>query len=192
LPSRTRCTRPVGRGVGRHRCWWRKIAGAPRGKAGGLARRGLPPTATQGWKTRRAGPMGPSLLTSLALVPAAGTPDLRPPRTTRWRSAIGIHGEPGRRREKLAPRVDDMAEVARRPDRRGSRGWTRGDKRPRVRQMAMGGSPVDRALCRLQTAWPRSSVARGISIGRSPGRQLHHEPRRWPASRSPCSGSTMS
>ena len=49
------------------------------------------------------------------IVPAAGTPTFEIG-DDEVEIGIGIHGEPGRRREKLAP-VDDIAEIAGHADR---------------------------------------------------------------------------
>ena len=77
---------------------------------------------------------------------------------------IGIHGEPGRRREKLAP-VDEMAEWLVVADRRRTSGLERGDT-VLAFVNGMGGTP----LIELYVAF--NSVAKilggqGISIGRS-------------------------
>ena len=87
-----------------------KIAGAHAEAGGSLA----DVAATAIKVNARARSMGLALTS--CIVPAAGTPtfDLG---DDEIEVGIGIHGEPGRRREKLAP-VDDMAGVACRPDRR--------------------------------------------------------------------------
>ena len=97
------------------------------------------------------------------VVPAAGTPtfDLADDEVE---VGIGIHGEPGRRREKLAP-VDDMAEWLARPDR----------VRPRARSAATRSSRSSTGWAARRsssctspsTASPGSSAAQGIAIGRS-------------------------
>ena len=97
------------------------------------------------------------------IVPAAGTPTFDLP-DDEVEVGIGIHGEPGRRREKLAP-VDDMASGWSTPivadlgltraattSSRSSTAWA-------ARRSSSSTSPT--------TAWPRSSAAQGISIGRS-------------------------
>ena len=96
------------------------------------------------------------------VVPAAGTPtfDLGDDEVE---VGIGIHGEPGRRREKLAP-VDDMAEWLVSPIV-SDLGLSRGDT-VLAFVNGMGGTP----LIELYVAF--NSVARilggqGISIGRS-------------------------
>ena len=120
----------------------------------------------------------------------------RPPARRRSTSAddemeigIGIHGEPGRRREKLAP-VDDIAGDARRPDRRPTSGCERGDS-VLAFVNGMGGTP----LIELYIAY--NSVAKildgqGIAIGRSASSGTTSRASRWPASRSRSCASTMS
>ena len=39
---------------------------------------------------------------SSCIVPAAGTTDIQRSATTKWKLGVGIHGEPGRRRARLA------------------------------------------------------------------------------------------
>jgi dihydroxyacetone kinase-like protein len=102
------------------------------------------------------------LALSSCVVPAAGTPtfDLPPDEVE---VGIGIHGEPGRRREKLAP-VDDMAEWLVSPVV-SDLGLSRGDN-VLAFVNGMGGSP----LIELYVAF--NSVAKilrgqGISIARS-------------------------
>ena len=102
------------------------------------------------------------LALSSCIVPAAGTPtfDLGDDEVE---VGIGIHGEPGRRREKLAP-VDDMAEWLVSPIV-SDLGLTRGDN-VLAFVNGMGGTP----LIELYIAF--NSVARilggqGITIGRS-------------------------
>ena len=96
------------------------------------------------------------------IVPAAGTPTFAIG-DDEVEVGIGIHGEPGRRREKLAP-VDDMAEWLVSPIV-SDLGLTRGDK-VLAFVNGMGGTP----LIELYIAF--NSVAKilggqGISIGRS-------------------------
>jgi len=96
------------------------------------------------------------------IVPAAGTPTFALG-DDEVEVGIGIHGEPGRRREKLAP-VDDMAEWLVSPIV-SDLGLTRGDK-VLAFVNGMGGTP----LIELYIAF--NSVAKilggqGISIGRS-------------------------
>ena len=96
------------------------------------------------------------------IVPAAGTPTFALG-DDEVEVGIGIHGEPGRRREKLAP-VDDMAEWLVSPIV-SDLGLTRGD-RVLAFVNGMGGTP----LIELYIAF--NSVAKilggqGISIGRS-------------------------
>jgi dihydroxyacetone kinase-like protein len=102
------------------------------------------------------------LALSSCIVPAAGTPtfDLGPDEVE---VGIGIHGEPGRRREKLAP-IDDMAEWLVSPIV-SDLGLSRGD-RVLAFVNGMGGTP----LIELYVAF--NSVSRilgghGILIGRS-------------------------
>ena len=96
------------------------------------------------------------------IVPAAGTPTFELG-DDEVEVGIGIHGEPGRRREKLAP-VDDMAEWLVSPIV-ADLGLTRGD-RVLAFVNGMGGTP----LIELYVAF--NSVAKilggqGITIGRS-------------------------
>jgi dihydroxyacetone kinase-like protein len=102
------------------------------------------------------------LALSSCIVPAAGTPTFTLG-DDEVEVGIGIHGEPGRRREKLAP-VDDMAEWLVSPIV-SDLGLTRGDN-VLAFVNGMGGTP----LIELYIAF--NSVARilggqGISIGRS-------------------------
>jgi dihydroxyacetone kinase-like protein len=104
--------------------------------------------------------MGLALTT--CIVPAAGTPTFELG-DDEVEVGIGIHGEPGRRREKLAP-VDDMAEWLVSPIV-SDLGLTRGDK-VLAFVNGMGGTP----LIELYIAF--NSVAKilggqGITIGRS-------------------------
>ena len=83
---------------------------------------------------------------------------------------VGIHGEPGRSREKLAT-ADEITEMLATPDPRRPAVRERG-QRPRVRQRPRR-HPARRALRRLQQA--RADV-RGTRREHhaQPGRQLHH------------------
>jgi dihydroxyacetone kinase-like protein len=133
-----------------------KIAGA-KAEAGG-SRAEVTATAVKVNSQGRS--MGLAL--SSCIVPAAGTPtfDLGPDEVE---VGIGIHGEPGRRREKLAP-VDDMAEWLVSPIV-SDLGLSRGDN-VLAFVNGMGGTP----LIELYVAF--NSVARilggrGIAIGRS-------------------------
>ena len=142
-----------------------KIAGAHAEAGGSLA--DVTATAT---KVNAQGRSMGLALTS-CVVPAAGTPTFDLP-DDEVEVGIGIHGEPGRRREKLAP-VDDMAEWLVSPIV-SDLGLARGDS-VLAFVNGMGGSP----LIELFVAF--NSVARilggqGIAIGRSPGGQLHHQP----------------
>ena len=133
-----------------------KIAGAHAEAGGSLAE----VTATAVKVNAGARSMGLALTS--CIVPAAGTPtfDLG---ADEVEVGIGIHGEPGRRREKLAP-VDEMADWLVEPIV-SDLGLSRGD-RVLAFVNGMGGTP----LIELYIAF--NSVARilegkGISIGRS-------------------------
>ncbi|MEW5991832.1 MAG: dihydroxyacetone kinase subunit DhaK [Chloroflexota bacterium] len=133
-----------------------KIAGAKAEAGGSLAE--VTATAV---KVNAAGRSMGLALTS-CIVPAAGTPtfELGPDEVE---VGIGIHGEPGRRREKLAP-VDDMAEWLVSPIV-SDLGLSRGDA-VLAFVNGMGGTP----LIELYAAF--NSVSRilggqGISIARS-------------------------
>jgi dihydroxyacetone kinase-like protein len=133
-----------------------KIAGAHAESGGTLAE----VTATAVKVNAQGRSMGLAL--SSCIVPAAGTPtfDLG---ADEVEVGIGIHGEPGRRREKLAP-VDDMAEWLVSPIV-SDLGLSRGDN-VLAFVNGMGGTP----LIELYIAF--NSVAkilggRGIRIGRS-------------------------
>jgi dihydroxyacetone kinase-like protein len=133
-----------------------KIAGAHAEAGGSLA--DVAGTATKVNAQGRS--MGLAL--SSCIVPAAGTPTFDLP-DDEVEVGIGIHGEPGRRREKLAT-VDDMAEWLVSPIV-SDLGLSRGDT-VLAFVNGMGGSP----LIELYVAF--NSVARildgqGISIGRS-------------------------
>jgi dihydroxyacetone kinase-like protein len=133
-----------------------KIAGAHAEAGGSLAE--VAATAT---KVNAQGRSMGLALTS-CVVPAAGTPTFDLP-DDEVEVGIGIHGEPGRRREKLAP-VDDMAEWLVGPIV-SDLGLTRGDN-VLAFVNGMGGSP----LIELYVAY--NSVAKilgdkGISVGRS-------------------------
>jgi dihydroxyacetone kinase-like protein len=133
-----------------------KIAGA-KAEAGGARAEVTAPAGNVKSQGRSMG-----LALSSCIVPAAGTPtfDLGPDEVE---VGIGIHGEPGRRREKLAP-VDDMAEWLVSPIV-SDLGLSRGDN-VLAFVNGMGGTP----LIELYVAF--NSVARilggrGIAIGRS-------------------------
>ena len=133
-----------------------KIAGAHAEAGGSLA--DVAATAT---KVNAQGRSMGLALTS-CVVPAAGTPTFSLP-DDEVEVGIGIHGEPGRRREKLAP-VDDMAEWLVTPIV-SDLGLARGDS-VLAFVNGMGGTP----LIELYVAF--NSVARmlrdkGISIDRS-------------------------
>jgi len=133
-----------------------KIAGAHAEAGGTLAE--VAATATKVNAQGRS--MGLAL--SSCVVPAAGTPTFDLP-DDEVEVGIGIHGEPGRRREKVAP-VDDMAEWLVSPIV-SDLGLSRGDT-VLAFVNGMGGSP----LIELYVAF--NSVARilggqGIAIGRS-------------------------
>jgi len=133
-----------------------KIAGA-HAEAGGS----LSDVASTAAKVNEQGRSMGLALTS-CVVPAAGTPTFDLP-DDEVEVGIGIHGEPGRRREKLAP-VDDMAEWLVGPIV-SDLGLTRGDS-VLAFVNGMGGTP----LIELYVAF--DSVSRilggqGIAIGRS-------------------------
>ncbi|MGK2849506.1 MAG: dihydroxyacetone kinase subunit DhaK [Candidatus Limnocylindrales bacterium] len=133
-----------------------KIAGAHAEAGGSLA--DVTATAT---KVNAQGKSMGLALTS-CVVPAAGTPTFDLP-DDEVEVGIGIHGEPGRRREKLAP-VDDMAEWLLTPII-SDLGLARGES-VLAFVNGMGGTP----LIELYIAF--NSVAKilggqGISIGRS-------------------------
>ena len=133
-----------------------KIAGAHAEAGASLAQ--VAATATKVNDQGRS--MGLAL--SSCVVPAAGTPTFDLP-DDEVEVGIGIHGEPGRRREKLAP-VDDMAEWLVSPIV-SDLGLSRGDT-VLAFVNGMGGTP----LIELYVAF--NSVAKilggqGIAIGRS-------------------------
>src|SRR5258707_2109503 len=133
-----------------------KIAGAAAEAGGSLA----DVTATAARVNARGRSMGLALTS--CIVPAAGTPTFELG-DDEVEVGIGIHGEPGRRREKLAP-VDEMAEWLVSPIV-SDLGLGRGDS-VLAFVNGMGGTP----LIELYVAF--NSVARilggkGISIGRS-------------------------
>ena len=143
-----------------------KIAGAHAEAGGSLA--DVAATAT---KVNGQGRSMGLALTS-CIVPAAGTPTFEIG-DDEVEVGIGIHGEPGRRREKLAP-IDDMAEWLVIADRVRPRAEER-RHRPRVRQRD-GRHAAHRALRRVQQRQqdPRRP---GHQDRPEPRRQLHHEPR---------------
>jgi dihydroxyacetone kinase-like protein len=133
-----------------------KIAGAQAEEGASLA----DVTATAQKVNDQGRSMGLALTS--CVVPAAGTPTFELG-DDEVEVGIGIHGEPGRRREKLAP-VDDMAEWLVSPIV-SDLGLSRGDK-VLAFVNGMGGTP----LIELYVAF--NSVSRilggqGISIGRS-------------------------
>ena len=122
------------------------------------------------------------------IVPAAGTPTFELG-DDEIEIGIGIHGEPGRRREKLAPGRRHRRDGS---SSRSSRdlGLERGDS-VLAFVNGMGGTP----LIELYVAF--NSVAKildeqGISIGRSASSATTSRASRWPASRSRSCGSTTS
>ncbi len=94
---------------------------------------------------------------------------------------IGIHGEPGRRRETLGTAHEIVAEMVEailgtcspQPERACSRSST-----------GMGGRPQLELLPALQRARAAAAPSAGLEIGAQPRRQLHHLASRWPARRS--------
>ena len=142
-----------------------KIAGAHAEAGGSLAE--VTATAT---KVNDQGRSMGLALTS-CVVPAAGTPTFELG-DDEVEVGIGIHGEPGRRREKLAP-VDDMAEWLVSPIV-SDLGLSRGDNRPRVRQRH-GRHAAHRAVRRVQQRQP--DPGRPGHLDRALARrELHHEP----------------
>ena len=142
-----------------------KIAGAKAEAGGSLAE----VTATAVKVNANARSMGMALTS--CIVPAAGTPTFDLP-DDEMEIGIGIHGEPGRRREKLAP-VDDIARMLVEPIV-SDLGLERGEQ-VLAFVNGMGGTP----LIELYLAY--NSVAKildeqGIGIGRSLVGQLHHQP----------------
>ncbi len=142
-----------------------KIAGAHAEAGGSLA--DVAATATKVNDQVRS--MGMALTS--CIVPAAGTPTFDLP-DDEIEIGIGIHGEPGRRREKIAP-VKDITRRVAGPDRRGPRAWL-GRERPRLRQRH-GRHAAHRALHRVRR---RREPARGPRDHHHPlaRGELHHEP----------------
>ena len=133
-------------------------------KMAGAAAEAGAPLATVAEVARRVNAAGRSMGLALTscVVPAAGTPTFDLP-DDEVEVGIGIHGEPGRRREKLSP-VDDMAEWLVRPIV-ADLGLARGETVLALVN-GMGGTP----LIELYVAF--RSVTRilddlGIGVGRS-------------------------
>ena len=84
--------------------------------------------------------------------------------TTRWRSAIGIHGEPGRERRKLAT-ADEITEMLATPII-DDLPFKSGD-RVLAFVNGMGGTPLHRAVRRSTASSPRSSTGEACTIARS-------------------------
>ena len=158
-----------------------KIAGA-RAESGGSLREVTDVAVKVNANARSMG----MALTS-CIVPAAGTPTFALG-DDEIEIGIGIHGEPGRRREKLAP-VDEIAAMLARPDRLRPRPRL-GRQRPRLRQRD-GRHAAHRAVHRLQQRL-RLPRRRGASRSVAASSGATSRASRWPASRSPCSGSTPS
>ena len=106
------------------------------------------------------------------IVPAAGTPTFELA-DDEVEVGIGIHGEPGRRREKLAP-VDEMAEWLVSPIV-SDLGLQRGDT-VLAFVNGMGGTPLIELYVRLQQRHQDPRRA-GHHDRPEPRRELHHEPR---------------
>ncbi len=143
-----------------------KIAGAKAEAGGTLAE--VTEIATRVNANSRS--MGMALTS--CIVPAAGTPtfEIGPDEVE---IGIGIHGEPGRRREKLGP-VDELAATLVEPILSRSAVQPRRPGR-RLRQRD-GWDAAHRAVHRLQQRGP--DPRRSRRDGRpKPGRELHHEPR---------------
>ena len=142
-----------------------KIAGAKAETGASLA----DVTATAVKVNANARSMGMAL--SSCIVPAAGTPTFDLP-DGEMEIGVGIHGEPGRRREKLAP-ADDIARMLARPDHRRPRSRA-GRAGPRLRERD-GRHAAHRALPRLQQRRedPRRARDRHRPVARG---ELHHQP----------------
>jgi dihydroxyacetone kinase-like protein len=133
-----------------------KIAGAHAEAGGSLA----DVTATAVKVNARGRSMGLAL--SSCIVPAAGTPTFELG-DDEVEVGIGIHGEPGRRREKLAP-VDDMAEWLVSPIV-SDLGLDRGDS-VLAFVNGMGGTPLIELYVAFNSV-TKILAGKGISIGRS-------------------------
>ena len=143
-----------------------KIAGA-RAESGGSLARGHRRAVKVNANARSMG----MALTS-CIVPAAGTPTFELA-DDEIEIGIGIHGEPGRRREKLAP-VDEIAEMLLVPIV-SDLGLGAGDT-VLAFVNGMGGTPLIELYVAYNSVYdyPR----RAGHLGRSqPRRELHHEPR---------------
>ena len=133
-----------------------KIAGAQAEEGASLA----DVTATAQKVNDQGRSMGLALTS--CVVPAAGTPTFELG-DDEVEVGIGIHGEPGRRREKLAP-VDDMAEWLVSPIV-SDLGLSRGDK-VLAFVNGMGGTPLIELYVAFNSV-NRILAGQGISIGRS-------------------------
>jgi len=133
-------------------------------KMAGAAAEAGAPLATVAEVARRVNAAGRSMGLALTscVVPAAGTPTFDLP-DDEVEVGIGIHGEPGRRREKLSP-VDDMAEWLVRPivaDLGLSRGET-----VLALVNGMGGTPLIELYVAFRSV-TRILEGLGIGVGRS-------------------------
>ncbi len=126
-------------------------------------------------------------LTSCA-TPSSGTPifDLGPDEIE---VGVGIHGEPGRRREKLQPAARDRRGDAR-ADRLATSSLAKGDS-VLAFVNGLGGTPLIELYLLFNEVTKRSRRARHRRRPQ-PGRQLHHEPRDGGRARSRCCGSMTS
>ena len=119
------------------------------------------------------------------VVPAAGTPTFDLP-ADEVEVGIGIHGEPGRRREQRRPSTTWPSGSWRRSCR--TSGWRAGE-RPRVRQRDGRDAP-HRAVRRVPQ---RAKVLAGLGMSSAAASSATtSRASRWPASRSRSCGSTMS
>ena len=97
------------------------------------------------------------------IVPAAGTPTFELG-DDEIEIGIGIHGEPGRQRRKLAPASEIVENLA--TPIVEDLPYEQGDERPRLRERH-GRDSRDRALHRLTTSSTRLLEERGIKIARN-------------------------
>jgi len=133
-------------------------------KMAGAAAEAGAPLATVAEVARRVNAAGRSMGLALTscVVPAAGTPTFDLP-DDEVEVGIGIHGEPGRRREKLSP-VDDMAEWLVRPIV-ADLGLARGETVLALVN-GMGGTPLIELYVAFRSV-TRILEGLGIGVGRS-------------------------
>ena len=133
-------------------------------KVAGAAAEAGAPLATVAEVARRVNAAGRSMGLALTscVVPAAGTPTFDLP-DDEVEVGIGIHGEPGRRREKLSP-VDDMAEWLVRPIV-ADLGLARGET-VLAFVNGMGGTPLIELYVAFRSV-TRILEGLGIGVGRS-------------------------